>query len=84
MFGPKKNWTLEKLLTKKFGPTPIFLTLHVLQSFNCITEDCRLPRSAYFHFRFIRWLSLSFYTAWHTALYNMEKDILLLYYMFVY
>ena len=50
LFPPKKNKNKMDSPTKK---KPIFLTLQVLHSFNCITEDCRLPRSAYFHFRFI-------------------------------
>ena len=37
-----------------------------------------IAKVRFFSLSFYTACSLSFYTAWHTALYNMEKDILLL------
>ena len=55
---------------------PISLTLQVLHSFNCITEDCRLPRSAYFHFRFILPYILPYIT-WKKIFYYCIATVLL-------
>ena len=52
-FGPKKFLDPQKLNQKILDPQKNFGPSKKFWTFNCITEDCRLPRSAYFHFRFI-------------------------------
>ena len=72
IFGPKKIQTPNNWI-KKFWTPQKFLDIQLYYWWLPIAKVRLLSLSFYTA------CSLSFYTAWHTALYNMEKDILLLY-----